>query len=343
MHMWVWVARSRVRFLLSLSLVLCLNRFGLVNSTGGPRGDSSGGLNRFGLVSSTGVPHGDTYGWMSADETIQSLIHEVQEWHRQCEAEISSRPFVTATFAQSLDGYLTPYVGHNSNQERATARNFCLSGPGSQRLTHALRSIHDGILIGGRTLTVDNPRLTNRLWSRLRTMDVVGCNDTLQFDSPRPIVLDSKLEHVFRLGPQLQLQRPIVCCSAELVLDDGIVECCRMAGASILPCQSTIDGKLDLHDVLRQLKQRFGMRHIMVEGGALVLSSFFAESLVDGLVVTVVPKILHSGLAVSFVKQPTAIDASSVPLDLTSCNPRFVSLGRDAILLSRYLSHATSG
>jgi riboflavin-specific deaminase-like protein len=319
----MWSAeRSRVHVLL-LSILLCLNRLGIVNSTR--------------------VPHGDTSGWMSADGTIQNLIQEVQEWRRQFEATISSRPFVTATFAQSLDGYLTPYVDHKYNQERATASNFCLSGPESQRLTHALRSVHDGILIGGKTLTVDNPRLTNRQWRRSRTMDSVGDNDTLQFDSPRPIVLDTKLEHVLRLGPQLRLQRPIVCCSAELTLDDGIVERCRMAGASILPCRSTLDGKLDLHEVLRQLKQKFGMRHIMVEGGALVLSSFFAESLVDGFVVTVAPKILHSGLAVSYVKPATAIDASSVPLDLTSCNPRFVSLGQDSILLSRYLSRTKTG
>ena len=46
------------------------------------------------------------------------------------------------------------------------------------RLTHQLRSLHDGILVGIGTVLSDDPQLTVRQWT--------GAN-------PQPVVLDSQL------------------------------------------------------------------------------------------------------------------------------------------------------
>ena len=77
-------------------------------------------------------------------------------------------PFVTLSYAQSLDGSIAARRGEALG----------LSGPESLRLTHRLRSMHDAILVGIGTVLSDNPRLTVRL--------VNGQN-------PRPIVVDSRL------------------------------------------------------------------------------------------------------------------------------------------------------
>ena len=77
-------------------------------------------------------------------------------------------PFVTLSYAQSLDGSIAAKRGEALG----------LSGPESLRLTHRLRSMHDAILVGIGTVLSDNPRLTVRL--------VNGQN-------PRPIVVDSQL------------------------------------------------------------------------------------------------------------------------------------------------------
>ena len=78
-------------------------------------------------------------------------------------------PFVTLTYAQTIDGSIAAING---------SEQLILSSPESMNMTHHLRSMHDAILIGVKTLQSDNPSLTVRLCS--------GKN-------PQPIVLDSKL------------------------------------------------------------------------------------------------------------------------------------------------------
>jgi riboflavin-specific deaminase-like protein len=291
--------------------------------------------------------HYSTFAMSVDDETILGVLKDLEEWQQDLDGELqSTRPFVTAAFAQSLDGYMAPFANDESQcVECSTASNFALSGNESNLLTHALRSAHDGILIGGRTLSIDNPRLTNRLWKTrlpLSLSDAASSNEnTAEYISPRPIVLDARLERVRKLGQDIRLCRPILCCSSDFPLDDHILEACRSIGAEILPCQlSAVEsGQLDLYDVLRQLKVRLGLRHVMVEGGARILSSFLAQGLVDALCITVAPKFLHSGIAPSFCKDGAP---SRLPIDLTiASSPRFVVLGRDTVLLSCFPTRST--
>ena len=77
-------------------------------------------------------------------------------------------PLVTLKFAQSLDGRIATKTGHSQ----------WISSPESLRLGHALRSMHDGVLVGIATILVDDPGLTVRL--------AKGKN-------PRRIIIDGKL------------------------------------------------------------------------------------------------------------------------------------------------------
>jgi 2,5-diamino-6-(ribosylamino)-4(3H)-pyrimidinone 5'-phosphate reductase len=273
---------------------------------------------------------------------IGEILTSIQGWQhehaaRQATTTSSSpklpRPFVTLTFAQSLDGKIARWraggaekesSSYASSQEEreeeeplstalySSSSNYPISGPGSLHMTHALRSTHQGILIGGRTLEIDNPRLTNRLWGR-----------DLQYQ-PTPIVLDTHLSHVQVLGAACRVETPIVCCSAEAASSlESLPRAVR-----ILPCRCTPDGNLDIEDVLFQLFTKCGIRTLMVEGGAAVLSCFLAQThLFDCLCVTVAPKLLGiSGMGPSF---------DGIPLDLTKAtSSRFVLLGDDAVLLS---------
>ena len=80
----------------------------------------------------------------------------------------SDRPFVSLSYAQSLDGSLAAKPG-------APTR---LSGTQANELTHRLRAAHDAILVGIGTILADDPQLTVR--------GVPGLQ-------PRPVVLDSRL------------------------------------------------------------------------------------------------------------------------------------------------------
>ena len=61
--------------------------------------------------------------------------------------------FVTVCYAQTLDGSISTESGET----------LLISGPESMRLTHQLRAVHDGILVGVNTVLADNPRLNVRL------------------------------------------------------------------------------------------------------------------------------------------------------------------------------------
>ena len=254
-------------------------------------------------------------------KTIEEIVNVFQSWQQEFETSSSSAvaPFVTAAFAQSLDGYMAGHESATTSSTWSTTSNFPLSGKESMLLTHALRSIHDGIMVGGRTLSIDNPRLTNRLWG----------NTTLNFTSqPRPIVLDANLNHIQKLGRNCRLRNPIICCSLEAA-SSGVK--LLQSDAILLACQCTAEGNLDIGDVLLQLKLRHGIRSIMVEGGASIISSFFKEWTVDALCITIVPKVMHSGIAPTFRKSTCQL----LPIDLTSLLPRFLALGTDATLISR--------
>lgn len=247
----------------------------------------------------------------SVETKIQEVVADLRIW--QQEFESSDRPFVTAAFAQSLDGYMAAYDETTST----TTVNYPLSGDESLLLTHALRSMHSGILVGGRTLSMDNPRLTNRLWG----------TEIDRLTSPRPILLDSHLNHIQKLGQNCRLENPIVCCTEQAASSLETLP----FNAQILACRCNADGMLDIRDVLQQLKRRHGIQSVMVEGGAAVLSSFFEEGLVDALCITIAPKLLLSGAAPTF-RGPNS-DKSHI--NLARGSNRFISLGHDTTLVSR--------
>jgi riboflavin biosynthesis pyrimidine reductase len=202
--------------------------------------------------------------------TIDQLLKQVQTWQRiyhhhdhqnddpqhqpdgdghynHFTQSLTARPFVTATFAQSVDGYMSPFIHQESGntttkstEHASTHSNYPLSSHESLVLTHGLRSIHDGILIGGRTLLLDNPRLTNRLWgiptninncsihdegnSSIRTMTTSKTcnNDTTthlpsQNHQPQPVIIDPNLRYIQQLlrdtNGTMNLRHPIICCT----------------------------------------------------------------------------------------------------------------------------------
>ena len=99
-----------------------------------------------------------------------SLNQQIERWlaSRKKNFQLSNRPFITLAFAQSWDGSITTRTGES----------ITLSCGASNQLTHQLRSLHEGILVGIETVLSDNPQLTVREWTG---------------NNPQPIILDSRL------------------------------------------------------------------------------------------------------------------------------------------------------
>lgn len=166
------------------------------------------------------------------------------------------RPHVTLSYAQSWDGSITTAPGET----------MALSSDASMQMTHQLRSLHDGILVGIGTVLADNPRLNVRKWTG---------------KDPQPIVLDSQL----RMPPSCQL-----CQSAErgcwvLTTPEAAAD---RDDCELLVVPGDADGHVNLHEAMAALHER-GIRSLMVEGGASVITAFLRTGLADAVILTVAP------------------------------------------------------
>lgn len=204
------------------------------------------------------------------------------------------RPRVTLTYAQSVDGSIAAVRG----------QPLALSGQASLRMTHRLRSLHDGILVGIGTLIADNPRLTARN----------GFSP-----NPKPIILDTRL----RTPPDAEVltgpMRPII---ATAIGRDGESQI-EVREATVLQIPQSESGTLQLPPLLEQLRIDHSVKTLMVEGGARVIRSFLSSRLVDFCIITVAP-ILVSGLE--------AARGAVGPGGIRFSEPIWAILGDDAVV-----------
>ncbi|KIK46236.1 hypothetical protein CY34DRAFT_774760 [Suillus luteus UH-Slu-Lm8-n1] len=196
---------------------------------------------------------------------------------------LSSRPLVTLTFAQSLDGKIAGKEG----------KQLILSGKESMLMTHWMRTKHDAILVGIGTALNDDPQLNSRHIPE----------DERPSHLPRPVILDANL----RLRPDCKLlknyrerkgRRPWVICDADLTSNDiGRKSTLEDAGARVIGVPS-VDGFIMIPDLLKVL-YNLGIKTLMVEGGATIIGSFLAEpartepnAIIDTLIITIAPTLV---------------------------------------------------
>ena len=241
----------------------------------------------------------------SIAELLENLKRARAREHRR------DRPFVTLAYAQSVDGSITT----------ARGERYGLSGPDALRLTHALRARHDAILIGVGTVLADDPEL------RVRFADG---------PSPLPVIVDSRVRTPADAKLLSVAGRPVwIATAATNAASNGSGEQeARVAGIQadgrrIIECPALPNGWVDLHALLRRLGSD-GVAHVMVEGGARIITSFLAARLVDYAVVTIAPQFL-GGL--SAVESSQSVGRPGPPAPLASLTG-WVScrLGDDLVL-----------
>lgn len=208
------------------------------------------------------------------DEIIVGIVGRVKPRNND-----ASRPWITLSYAQSLDGSIALGQGEQT----------FLSGEAASKLTHGLRAAHDGILVGRRTVEADNPRLTAR-----------SENGDKLSRQPTPVVLDSALSipDDCHLLTSSECVRPILVAVQGLAKEDRIRDL-TSRGCRVVLCRGEPNNsggiQVDLDEALELLLVEHGIRTLMVEGGARVIYQFLQRSAVDVLVLTVAP-VLIGGL-----------------------------------------------
>jgi len=177
------------------------------------------------------------------------------------------RPYVVLKYAQTVDGRIATRNGDAK----------WISGDHERRISHALRAACDAVLVGVGTATVDDPQLTVRMVPGSSPLRVV-LDSTLRLpDSAR--VLDEQAGTVLiTTNRSSEIQRAAF----------------RARAVGVHIVESGPHG-VDLMEALVTLRS-LGVRSLLVEGGARVITSFLGERLVDRLVVGIAPTIMGVGI-----------------------------------------------
>jgi diaminohydroxyphosphoribosylaminopyrimidine deaminase/5-amino-6-(5-phosphoribosylamino)uracil reductase len=184
----------------------------------------------------------------------------------------SDRPWVTLKLALSIDGAISD----------ATRGIGWFTSAEARREVHRLRAGSDAVAIGSGTALADDPQLTVRdaPAPRLPPQRVV-------FDSSMRLPLSSRLARTAREAPTVVVAtRPLERDAAERAA------ALETTGVQVVSCTS-------LADSLRTLRSR-GVRSMLVEGGATLASSLFAEGAVDRLIIFQAPVVLGAGSLPAF-------------------------------------------
>jgi len=170
-------------------------------------------------------------------------------------------PLAVGQIGQSLDGRVATASGD--------ARD--ISGPDGLRHLHRLRALADAVVIGVRTALHDSPRLTVRLCS--------GPNPARVIIDPRGRLPDD--------APALRDDG-----TRRVVVQSVARE--RPQGVDVVRLPSLTDGTLAPRLILAALDE-FGLRNVLVEGGAITVSRFFEAGLLSHLHVAVAPLLIGGG------------------------------------------------
>jgi 5-amino-6-(5-phosphoribosylamino)uracil reductase len=184
---------------------------------------------------------------------------------------MSLRPFVTITYAQTLDGRLATRSGSSQ----------WIGGPESLRFAHEQRAAHQAIMVGVGTVLADDPRLTVRL--------VPGAD-------PLRVIVDSRLRTPLGAAALRDgaARGTLIACGAGA--DPARIAALAALGAEVMPLPPGPGGGVDLAALLANLAAR-GLASLMVEGGARLITGLLRARLADRLAVCVAPKILGEGIS----------------------------------------------
>jgi 3,4-dihydroxy 2-butanone 4-phosphate synthase/GTP cyclohydrolase II len=179
----------------------------------------------------------------------------------------ASRPYIVLKYAQTLDGRIATRTGDSK----------WISGEAERRTSHALRAACDAVMVGIRTVLADDPQLTVRMVPGASPLRVV-LDSTLRIPSDAQILGDAASTLVVTTERSSADRRR------------GL----RARGVGVRVVERDPLCGVDLSAALSLLRAT-GVRCLLVEGGAAVITSFLRARLADRVVVGIAPKIVGSG------------------------------------------------
>ena len=206
------------------------------------------------------------------------------------------RPYVRMNVAVTADGKIDTF-------ER---RGAAISSARDKERVDKLRAVSDAVLIGGRTLHGDDPRLTIRSEVLRAEREALGLPV-----NPVKVGISSKLDlkpdsNFLTAGPARIL---LFTTSRTSVSQLSMI---RSSGAEIF----VLDGeRVDMVTALRILKEN-DIKNLMVEGGATLNYELINLGLVDELTIYIAPMIFGGETAPSLAAGVGRVRNAAIPLKL---------------------------
>jgi 2,5-diamino-6-(ribosylamino)-4(3H)-pyrimidinone 5'-phosphate reductase len=198
----------------------------------------------------------------------------------------AGRPFVLLNMVTSIDG--------------KAIVNGSVAGLGSDvdhRLMRALRAAVDAVMVGAGTFRAD--RVDTKVGAEREPQRVARGLPA----EPLGIVLsrsgDLPLDRRFFTGPGG---------NRLAIVGANITPARRAALAARAPLLVAPDEAPDPRWVMRQLRQEYGVRHLLVEGGPGLNGELFSADCVDELCWTLAPKLVGGGEDTTMVEGPALPD-----------------------------------
>jgi diaminohydroxyphosphoribosylaminopyrimidine deaminase / 5-amino-6-(5-phosphoribosylamino)uracil reductase len=183
----------------------------------------------------------------------------------------TGRPFVIAKCGMTLDGKIATRTGDSR----------WVTSEASRRMVHELRNGVDAILVGSRTVMLDNPSLTTRL-------------DAGEMKDPIRVILDADCYlDKDRLVFHVESKAP----TWVAVPDDRDFE----GADELLRIPRRNPEGLDMEILMQELGQR-QITSVLIEGGGTTLASAFEAGVVDKVMFFVAPKIAGGRDAITAVE-----------------------------------------
>jgi len=229
-----------------------------------------------------------------------------------------TRPRVLINVAMTADGKI----------DSVARRGAAISSAADKRRVDELRASVDAVLVGGKTLLSESPKLTIRNAALRRARLERGLPE-----NPMKVgvvsVANLDLEGDFvRAGP-----------AERLVFTTRRTPPEQIARLEKVGVQVYVtDGeRVDLHETLATL-HRLGVRRLLVEGGGTLLAELFRLGLADELIIYLAPKIFGGASAPTLADGPGFLPEQAPGLSLVSVE-KFDPKG--GILLHYFIQEST--
>ncbi len=223
-------------------------------------------------------PEPATLRWLLPPRDDRVTATEVATQADFAERAPAGRPYVALNMISTLDG-----------KAAVAGRTGSIGDRADRQLFHALRAEADAVMVGAGTVRIErygrivrDPAVRARRAERGLAPDplAVIVSGTLALPPDGPLLQDPESRVVIVTGSRSELEG---------------------ARAQVDYLRGPEGGELDLGPVLARLRDDYGVRSVLCEGGPDLNASLFPAGLVDELFLSVAPKVAGGSAALTIV------------------------------------------